>query len=179
MSYITGAKAQIKGNFDAKEILESFKPSEKIDNLQKLSEDEMTVTQLKQLKELIRQESEKEVEYKGLIITKNKKLEYKNEKTILYLNINSLLLPLGEEELFINIVNNCFEVEEQTIYVHSNHGIATNDLIKVIEAFEFNALISDDGDEEYGFDSQDGCKRALEPSVLYIKGKEFKKDEAN
>jgi len=159
-----------------KEFIKDTKEKDRVNYLKTLTEDVMTVKELNEMKELESKNNSIEVKIsKNIIITNANFNNYSfdHDEIVLFYQKNNdrILYSLEEDgEIIFNLKDEYFE-SNGSIYFETNNDFIKNEIIQMIEFFKWNAVIEDQGDEEYGIEGRDVCKRDLRKDEIYIKGK--------
>jgi len=152
---------------------EQDKLKKRITELSKLSEDEMTVKQFKELNNLkeqirnIKNDTIKDIEttnkYGFKVIISNTHL--RNDRSCDdndFICIGNYLYTPSSEGEFITfkLIDNEYVLTDLG-YTQSNYGWVEEKIEELIKLFALTTTILDCGDEEYGFENEEGCEREL------------------
>jgi len=176
MSYVIefGIK-DLSGIKIPKEVVKDFKKEikplkKKIKKLEKLSDNEMTVKQLNELKDL-KNELNNFTFYisDSFYLTLDSEKAVENGKYSIYWDKEEELLEISLDEDSLELcLEDDFFVANGSLYNSSNYGWTMELMESLIKEFKCSATFQDLGDEEYGF--EDECSRDFEPDTVWKDG---------
>jgi len=152
------------------------KPNERLKHLETLTEDVMTVKELREMEELRVQDNSREISLLGEFRVTNRKYDYRNESKdgyLMYYNDRAkrLEFPTWEGEIFALTLQGDYFVGSRELYGKSNYDSLKDIIEDMLREYKSDAIIEDMGDEEYGFVDGDGCDRVLSAPIVYKAGK--------